>query len=129
MGYPEGCKTLEYVLDYARKLHGLSGGITPAQIWKKYTQSILRGEPIEQFDGVKLPEEATASAVKNGPDTARGDAAGLRNRKMVPRSPRAATSSVAPSSARASRAKRTGSTHYRALPSRSASSSASAAPR
>jgi membrane peptidoglycan carboxypeptidase len=55
MGYAEGGKTLEYVLDYARKLHGLSGGITPAQIWKTYTQSILRGEPIEQFDGVKRP--------------------------------------------------------------------------
>ncbi|HEY6712904.1 MAG TPA: transglycosylase domain-containing protein, partial [Rubrobacter sp.] len=28
MGYAEGRQTLEYVLDYARRLHGLSGGIT-----------------------------------------------------------------------------------------------------
>src|SRR5215203_5901887 len=50
MGYAAGGDTLEYVLDYARKLHGLSGGIAPAQIWKSYTKVVLEGEPIEQFD-------------------------------------------------------------------------------
>src|SRR5215217_7223611 len=58
MGYAEGGQTLEYVLQYARRLHGLSGGITPAEIWKGYTRSVLSGEPIEQFDGVKIPERA-----------------------------------------------------------------------
>jgi penicillin-binding protein 1A len=57
MGYAEGGDTLEYVLDYARKLHGLPGGITPAEIWKSYTQEILRGEPVEQFEGVEIPRE------------------------------------------------------------------------
>ena len=58
MGYAEGGQTLEYVLDYARKLHGLSGGITPAEIWKTYTETILSGEPIEQFEGVEIPEKS-----------------------------------------------------------------------
>src|SRR5918911_1157194 len=58
VGYAEGGQSLEYVLDYARRLHGLSGGITPADIWKTYTKVILSGEPIEQFDGVKIPESA-----------------------------------------------------------------------
>ncbi|MDQ2671255.1 MAG: transglycosylase domain-containing protein, partial [Actinomycetota bacterium] len=62
MGYAEGGQTLEYVLDYARKLHGLSGGINPAEIWKTYTQTVLSGEPIEQFDGVKIPERADPTA-------------------------------------------------------------------
>jgi membrane peptidoglycan carboxypeptidase len=57
MGYAEGGDTLEYVLDYARKLHGLPGGITPAQIWQTYMKEIMGGEPIEQFDGVELPEK------------------------------------------------------------------------
>src|SRR5829696_6375815 len=52
MGYAEGGQTLEYVLQYTRRLHGLSGGITPAEIWKAYTRSVLSGEPVEQFDGV-----------------------------------------------------------------------------
>src|SRR5918998_1223383 len=57
MGYAEGGQTLEYDLEYSRKLHGLSGGITPAEIWKTYTQSILSGEPIKQFEGVEIPKE------------------------------------------------------------------------
>lgn len=57
MGYAEGGDTLEYVLDYARKLHGLPGGITPARIWQTYMKEVMSGEPIEQFDGVKLPEK------------------------------------------------------------------------
>jgi penicillin-binding protein 1A len=56
MGYAEGTETLEYVLDYARKLNGLPGGVTPAQIWQSYTKQVLEDEPIEQFEGVKLPE-------------------------------------------------------------------------
>jgi membrane peptidoglycan carboxypeptidase len=112
MGYAEGEQTLEYILDYARKLHGLSGGITPAKIWKTYTQSIMRGEPIEQFDGVKIPERAdpaTEPSVKNDPDATRRRAtASPRARRPAPEPRRgaaasASASSVAPSSARSSR--------------------------
>ena len=112
MGYAEGEQTLEYVLDYARKLHGLSGGITPAEIWKTYTQSIMRGEPIEQFDGVKIPERADPApepSVKNDPGAARRLAtASPRARRPAPEPRRgaaasASASSVAPSSARSSR--------------------------
>src|SRR5215211_1133916 len=38
MGYAEGGQTLGYDLEYARELNGLSGGITPAQIWKTYME-------------------------------------------------------------------------------------------
>jgi membrane peptidoglycan carboxypeptidase len=112
MGYAEGEQTLEYILDYARKLHGLSGGITPAEIWKTYTQSIMRGEPIEQFDGVKIPERADPApepSVKNDPGAARRRATATpRARKHAPEPRRgaaasASASSVAPSSARSSR--------------------------
>ena len=112
MGYAEGEQTLEYILDYARKLHGLSGGITPAEIWKTYTQSIMRGEPIEQFDGVKIPERADPApepSVKNDPGAARRRAtASPRARGPAPEPRRgaaasASASSVAPSSARSSR--------------------------
>jgi penicillin-binding protein 1A len=133
MGYAEGGQTLEYVLEYARKLHGLPGGITPAEIWKTYTQSVLSGEPIEQFDGVKIPERADPAAapkprVKNDPDGARTRApASPRARGPVPEPRRraaasASASSVAPSSARSSRTQRAGAGRYRA-------SSASAASR
>jgi membrane peptidoglycan carboxypeptidase len=72
MGYAEGGQTLEYVLQYARRLHGLSGGITPAEIWKGYTRSVLSGEPVEQFDGVKIPERADPRPrLKNDPDAVR----------------------------------------------------------
>jgi penicillin-binding protein 1A len=57
MGYAEGGATLEYTLDYARKLNGLSGGITPAEIWKTYMEDVMAGEPIENFEGVEIPEE------------------------------------------------------------------------
>ena len=110
MGYAEGEQTLEYILDYARKLHGLSGGITPAKIWKTYTQSIMRGEPIEQFDGVKIPERADPApepSVKNDPARRRATAS-PRARRPAPEPRRgaaasASASSVAPSSARSSR--------------------------
>lgn len=39
-------------LGYARKLNGLSGGITPAGIWKTYMQYVVAGEPVEDFEGV-----------------------------------------------------------------------------
>ncbi len=57
MGYAEGGQTLEYDLEYARELNGLSGGISPAMIWKTYMEQALEGEPIQQFEGVELPEE------------------------------------------------------------------------
>ena len=55
MGYAEGGQTLEYELEYARELNGLSGGITPAMIWKSYMEQVLEGEPIEKFEGVEMP--------------------------------------------------------------------------
>jgi membrane peptidoglycan carboxypeptidase len=133
MGYAEGEQTLEYVLDYARKLHGLSGGITPAEIWKTYTQSVLSSEPIEQFDGVEIPERADPAAapkprVKNDPDAARSRATASPGARGPAPEPRrgavasASASSVAPSSARGSRTQRAGAGRYRA-------SSASAASR
>lgn len=135
MGYADGEQTLEYVLDYARKLHGLSGGITPAEIWKAYTQSVLSGEPIEQFDGIKIPERAAPVAdpkprVKNDLDAARRRASaspGAREPVAEPRRGAAASasaSSVSPSRARESMAKRAGAARYSF-----ASSSASATPR
>jgi penicillin-binding protein 1A len=57
MGYGEGGQTLEYTLDYARKLNGLTGGVTPAEIWRTYMEEALRGEPIEQFEGVEIPKK------------------------------------------------------------------------
>src|ERR671921_163176 len=106
MGYAEGGQTLEYVLDYARKLHGLSGGITPAEIWKTYTKVILSGEPIEQFDGVKIPESADPAPsprAKNDPDVARRRAAASQGARRPAPGPRrgaaasASASSVSPS--------------------------------
>ena len=128
MGYAEGGDTLEYVLDYARKLHGLSDGIAPAQIWKSYTKVVMEGEPIEQFDGLEIPEteedpKATeSSAKKHAPAAVRA-----REREPGPRRAAAASasaSSVSPSRARPVRAKRAETARYRAT-----RSSASAAPR
>ena len=132
MGYAEGGRTLEYVLDYSRKLHGLSGGITPAEIWKTYTQSILSGEPIEQFDGVKIPERADPTTLPkprvqndSGVDRERASASPAAQRPAPERRP-AATASVSASSVSPSRAR-----EPRARPARyrAASASASAAPR
>src|ERR671913_251730 len=136
MGYAEGGQTLEYVLDYARRLHGLSGGITPAEIWKTYTKVILSGEPVEQFDGVEIPERADPAAapkprVKYDPDAARRHASASPEARRPAPEPRrgaaaasASASSVSPSGAREPRAKRAGAARYS-----SASSSASVAPR
>ena len=57
MGYAEGGQTLEYDLEYSRELNGLSGGITPATIWKTYMEKVLEGEPLGKFEGVRLPAE------------------------------------------------------------------------
>jgi penicillin-binding protein 1A len=57
MGYAEGGQTLEYDLEYSRELNGLSGGITPAMIWKTYMEQVLEGEPIEKFEGVEMPKK------------------------------------------------------------------------
>jgi membrane peptidoglycan carboxypeptidase len=135
MGYAEGGQTLEYILDYSRKLHGLSGSIIPAEIWKTYTKVILSGEPIEHFDGVKTSEKADSAAapkprVKHDPGATRRRASaspGARGPVAEPRrgaSASASASTIFPSGARESRAKRAGAARYS-----SASSSASAAPR
>jgi penicillin-binding protein 1A len=135
MGYAEGGQTLEYVLDYARKLHGLPGGISPAEIWKSYTKVILSGEPIEQFDGVRIPERSDPAAdpqprVKNDPHAARRRApASPEARGPVPEPRRgaaasASASSVSPSRPREPATRRAGAARYS-----SASSSASADPR
>jgi len=71
MGYGEGGATLESTLDYARKLNGLSGGITPAEIWKTYMEDVMAGQPIEDFEGVEMPEEPKeTTAPRTGPSEA-----------------------------------------------------------
>jgi penicillin-binding protein 1A len=72
MGYAEGGATLEYTLDYARELNGLSGGITPAEIWKTYMEDVMAGQPIEEFEGVEIPEEPkeTTAGTTTGPSEA-----------------------------------------------------------
>jgi membrane peptidoglycan carboxypeptidase len=128
MGYAEGGQTLEYVLQYARRLNGLSGGITPAEIWNTYTRSVLSGEPIEQFDGVKIPERADPKPrLKNDPDAVRKRASaspGARGRAPESRWGAAASASASSIAPRHSRAQRAGAWRYTAAPS-----SASAAPR
>ena len=75
MGYAEGGQTLEYDLEYARELNGLSGGITPAMIWKTYMEQELEGQPIEQFEGVEMPtQERTTPAHPGAPDASPPDA-------------------------------------------------------
>jgi membrane peptidoglycan carboxypeptidase len=116
MGYAEGGDTLEYVLDYARKLHGLPGGITPAMIWKTYMQQVLREEPIEQFEGVAMPksEDESAPGAPGLDLSTTQNAPGIRDRAPVDRRPLgtaarradraagAAPASAAPASASAS---------------------------
>ncbi len=144
MGYAEGGKTLEYVLDYSRTLHGLPGGISPAMIWKSYTQQVLEGEPIEPFDGVTMPESddetapaapgAEPGATKNAPGARDLAPAGRRVRGAARRADRAAgraparaasasasTSSIAPARRERPRAARGGA-------GRAANASSSVAP-
>src|SRR5215216_1022749 len=127
MGYAEGGQTLEYVLQYTRRLHGLSGGITPAEIWKAYTRSVLSGEPVEQFDGVKIPERADPRPrLKNDPDAVRKRAsASPKARGRAPQSRRGAAASALASSIapRHSRAQRAGAWRYTAAPSSASAAS------
>src|SRR5919107_322305 len=127
MGYAEGEQTLEYILEYARKLHGLSGGVTPAEIWRAYTQSVLSSEPIEQFDGVKIPERADPKPrVKNDPDAVRKRASaspGVRGRAPEPRRGAAASASASSIAPRHSRAQRAGAWRYTAAPSSASAAS------
>src|SRR5215207_3108991 len=127
MGYAEGGQTLEYVLQYARRLNGLSGGITPAEIWKAYTRSVLSGEPIEQFDGVKIPERADPKPrVKNDPDALRKRASaspGARGRASEPRRGAAAIASASSVAPRHPRAQRAGAWRYTAAPSSASAAS------
>src|SRR5919112_1407880 len=127
MGYAEGEQTLEYVLEYARRVHGLSGGITPAEIWKTYTKVILSGESIEQFDGVKIPERADPKPrVKNDPDAVRKRASaspGVRGRAPEPRRGAGASASASSIAPRHSRAQRAGAWRYTAAPSSASAAS------
>src|SRR5215212_9481593 len=115
MGYAEGGQTLEYDLEYARELNGLSGGITPAMIWKTYMEQELEGQRIEQFEGVEMPtQERTTPAHPGVPDASPPDATDptavepstARPSSAGPSSPSPSTvspSSAAPSSASPSR--------------------------
>jgi len=67
MGYAEGGETLEYTLDYARKLNGLSGGINPAEIWSTYSQDTLAGEPVREFEGVGMTLEEQTRGPEDRP--------------------------------------------------------------
>jgi membrane peptidoglycan carboxypeptidase len=118
MGYAEGGQTLEYDLEYSRRLNGLPGGITPAMIWKTYMEQVLEGEPVERFEGVDMPvEDQTPSPDAgppddrpNAPDATRAEisprgAASIgpsRNRSGLGNPSSARPSSVGPSSASAS---------------------------
>jgi membrane peptidoglycan carboxypeptidase len=102
MGYAEGGQTLEYNLEYARELNHLSGGITPAQIWKTYMEQALEGKPIEQFEGVDMPteEERTTPQDTGPPGVAPPDADPAATERLPGAAPSSASpSSVAPSSA------------------------------
>jgi membrane peptidoglycan carboxypeptidase len=127
MGYAEGEQTLEYVLQYARRLHGLSGGISPAEIWKAYTRSVLSGEPIEQFDGVKIPERADPKPrLKNDSDAVRKRASaspGARGRASEFCREAAASASASSIAPRHSRAQRAGAWRYTAAPSSASAAS------
>jgi penicillin-binding protein 1A len=145
MGYAEGGNTLEYVLDYARKLHGLPGGITPTMIWKTYTQQVLRGKPAEQFEGVSVfeQEDETTPAATGPVPRATNNVLGVRDRATADRRARGtvrradraaggAPANAAPASASApparkerSRAARRGTVRAGNVPSSVAPSSAS----
>ena len=73
MGYADGGKTLDYTLDYARKLHGLSGGINPAEIYSTYSQDTLAGRPIRKFENVdmSLGEQLHGPEEPQPPETSR----------------------------------------------------------
>jgi penicillin-binding protein 1A len=89
MGYGEGGATLEYTLDYARKLNGLSGGIAPAEIWKTYMEDVMAGQPVEDFEGVEIPEEpkettAPTTGPSEAPPTGTTEQPGLAHDAQTP---------------------------------------------
>jgi membrane peptidoglycan carboxypeptidase len=149
MGYAEGTDTLEYVLAYARKLNGLPGGVTPAQIWQTYTKQVLEDEPLEQFEGVKLPEKddekgapgttmttgpgATKApgAVRNRPGANQGARQQARAQRRAAAASSASASSVSQARSRRSRAGRAAGSRAATLSSvaPSSASPSSAAPR
>ncbi|MDQ3942249.1 MAG: transglycosylase domain-containing protein, partial [Actinomycetota bacterium] len=103
MGYADGGQTLEYDLEYSRELNGLSGGITPAMIWKTYMERVLGGETIERFEGVDMPKEEhtvsdTESPNATGPRAPRPVREGAPN----PSPPIGSNVNVDPSGVRAS---------------------------
>jgi penicillin-binding protein 1A len=69
MGYADGGETLEYVLDYARELNGLTGGINPAEIWSVYSQETLAGEPVREFENVDMTLEEQTRGPEDRPET------------------------------------------------------------
>ena len=102
MGYAEGGATLEYTLDYSRKLNGLSGGITPAEIWKTYMEDTMAGQPVENFDGVGIPEEPaeTTAPETTSSDEPPADSTGQPGLAPGAQTPQATESSPAPRGAR-----------------------------
>jgi membrane peptidoglycan carboxypeptidase len=138
MGYGEGGATLEYTLDYARKLNGLSGGITPAEIYKTYMEDVMSGEPVEDFDGVEMPQkpvettgptealsgnEDETPAVAPVPETTAPGAATTASPRpeepgAVPPTTSSAPASAGPSSAAPSSVAPSRATPSRATPSR-----------
>ncbi|HEV2091557.1 MAG TPA: transglycosylase domain-containing protein [Rubrobacter sp.] len=96
MGYAEGGATLEYTLDYARELNGLSGGVTPAEVWKTYMEDVMAGRPVEDFEGVEVPEKPKETTA---PQTDPSDAPPTGTAGQLGLAPGAETSSVRPASA------------------------------
>ncbi|HEU4847519.1 MAG TPA: penicillin-binding transpeptidase domain-containing protein, partial [Rubrobacteraceae bacterium] len=131
MGYADGGQTLEYDLEYARELNGLSGGITPAQIWKTYMEQMLEGQPIEQFEGVEMPtQEHTTPTDAVTPGTEPSGAAGPRVVEPLPagvlgdRPTNVEPSSASPSSAAPSSVPPSSAAPSSAAPSSASPSSA-----
>jgi len=126
MGYAEGGQTLEYDLEYARELNGLTGGITPAQIWKTYMEQVLSGEPIEQFEGVEMP--ARDQTTPTTPETSRTEPRATGSRADVPLGGtlrEGSTNNVAPASVSPSSAAPSSASPSMVSPSSAAPSSVS----
>src|SRR5919199_1220212 len=131
MGYAEGGQTLEYDLEYARELHGLPGGITPAMIWKTYMEQVLQGVPIEKFEGVNMPTEQDQPTSSDTKPSSGASPADTQTRRggtpdVVGSSRRSLDNAANPSSASPSSANPSSATPSSVSPS---SSSASPAPR
>ncbi len=76
MGYADGGQTLEYTLDYARELHGLSGGINPAEIYSTYSQDTLAGKPVREFSNVDMSLDEQLRSPEDRPQVQ--EASGVR---------------------------------------------------